>query len=387
MLFVRTAEHCSVRVADFGMDDEGDEGDDDCSGVYGTWEYLSPECWKRKYGEPCFASDVFSFGVILWEMWTSQREFPFRQPPVQLSYQASRAADASEPQTVLSYCRSGVYTGFDTIDPDIHWVIDKNTGKKSANVQLVAQRYAQDDERPQVRDGWACGPLPTLWSLLIQACWSRTATERPTFPQIECVLERMQSSEDWHICKPAAEPEPEAVEQTYDGWLAANEIDDKKDELYEWGVRQEDDPLGKLVEMLREETEEEDEDLQDMIEDIFEGDEAAQSDFRSAVVALAGASQEPEPEVGDAPTGNVAWQELCELLQVEDEDILQAGKAEDERLLRLRADLDTESIKGVEEMIKEKDEMLALMRERVGMDEDSMATVEALMAIAVQKER
>ena len=92
MLFVRTAEHCSVRVADFGMDDEGDEGDDDRSGVYGTWEYLSPECWKRKYGEPCFASDVFSFGVILWEMWTSQREFPFRQPPVQLLYQSIKSS-------------------------------------------------------------------------------------------------------------------------------------------------------------------------------------------------------------------------------------------------------------------------------------------------------
>jgi TolA-binding protein len=90
-----------------------------------------------------------------------------------------------------------------------------------------------------------------------------------------------------------------------------------------------------------------------MIEDIFEGIEAAQGDFRSVVVALAGASQEPEPEVGDVHTGNAPWQELCDLLQVEDEDILQAGKAEDERLLRLRADPSEESIKRVEEMIKE----------------------------------
>ena len=162
-----------------------------------------------------------------------------------------------------------------------------------------------------------------------------------------------QSEEDWQNCKPAAEPEPEAAAQTYDGWLAANEIDDKKDELYEYDVREGHDPLGKLVEMLREEKEEEVEDLQDMIEDIFEGDEAAQGDFRSVVVALAGASQEPEPEVGDVHTGNAPWQELCDLLQVEDEDILQAGKAEDERLLRLRAGPSEESIKRVEEMIKE----------------------------------
>ena len=70
-------------------------------------------------------------------------------------------------------------------------------------------------------------------------------------------------------------------------------------------------------------------------------------------------SQGPEPEVGDVQTGNVPWQELCELLHVEDEDIVQAGKAEDERLLRLRADPSEESIKGVEGMLKENEKTIA----------------------------
>eukprot|EP01046_Picozoa_sp_COSAG06_P062537 COSAG06_NODE_14151_length_1184_cov_1.220276_1_plen_97_part_10 len=62
------------------------------------------------------------------------------------------------------------------------------------------------------------------------------------------------------------DPETQTVEQTYDGWLTANEIsiDDQKDKLFDWDVREKDDPLGKLVEMLREETEEEAEDLQEM---------------------------------------------------------------------------------------------------------------------------
>ena len=35
---------------------------------YGTWEYMTPEGWKRKYGKPSFESDIFSFGLMMWEM-------------------------------------------------------------------------------------------------------------------------------------------------------------------------------------------------------------------------------------------------------------------------------------------------------------------------------
>ena len=34
---------------------------------------MSPECWKRKYGEPCCASDIFSLGMMMWEMLARSR--------------------------------------------------------------------------------------------------------------------------------------------------------------------------------------------------------------------------------------------------------------------------------------------------------------------------
>jgi serine/threonine protein kinase len=74
VLMVRNGQHSSeeygVRIADFGM--AAEEKQDK---VYGTWEYLSPECWKRQFGQPCFASDVFSFGIILWELWAGTRVY------------------------------------------------------------------------------------------------------------------------------------------------------------------------------------------------------------------------------------------------------------------------------------------------------------------------
>ena len=69
-------------------------------------------------------------------------------------------------------------------------------------------------------------------------------------------------------------------------------------------------------------------------------------------------ADEPEPEPDDTVAGNAVWRELCGLLEVEDEAIVDAGRTEDVRLLRLRADLDEESMTTVEEIAAEKDEAM-----------------------------
>ena len=78
---------------------------------------------------------------------------------------------------------------------------------------------------------------------------------------------------------------------------------------------------------------------------------AMQGKFRSAVVELA------EPE-----QSNTAWHKLCGLLGVKDGDVLEAGKAEDKRLLRLRADLNKTNMETVEEILAEKDAELVKLR-------------------------
>ena len=73
-----------VKLADFGLQyDPTAEEDGDTP--YGTWGYMAPEAWKRDpYGEPGSPADVFSFGVILWEMFS--RRFVYRLLRIHCSY-------------------------------------------------------------------------------------------------------------------------------------------------------------------------------------------------------------------------------------------------------------------------------------------------------------
>ena len=105
---------------------------------FGTWEYIGPECYKRKYNNPSFESDVFSFGVLMWEMLSRRRI-------------ADHLLDEHNAK---------------------HRCIED--GKEVLNVKLVPELFVKG-ERPRytglqadARDPGQCGHV---YYRLMQACW------------------------------------------------------------------------------------------------------------------------------------------------------------------------------------------------------------------------
>ena len=151
---------------------------------------MAPECLSRKYGRPAFASDVYSVGIILWELWAKRR----------------------------------VYTGFHRLEENTVW--DEETKQHRVDVKLVAKRMASGGQRPELPED-----CPVLWSLLMQACWEAAIDDRPTFPQVHSVLQAMDADPSWAEPPPAeeaeapaeapAEPEPVDPREEYSTWLAS----------------------------------------------------------------------------------------------------------------------------------------------------------------------
>ena len=196
--------------------------------------------------DACFgATDVFSFGVMLYIMFTRSPKW-FKdegRPPL--------------PTT------------------------KGDDGKPAEDMQQVAKWYF-NGERPVFDDLQASDRLfdsfPPLLRLLIEGCWAGKQADRLRFKEIESLL--TDASIGW-LDMPEAKPVV-----SFDDWLATNGMEDKKEGLHEYDVREGKDPLGKLVEMMQDE----EEDFKDMIEDVLEDDDGAQASFRAAVSELVCAS-------------------------------------------------------------------------------------------------
>lgn len=146
---------------EYKEDDDARIGDENKIAPYGTWEYMAPECWKRKYGKPGFASDIFSFGLMLWEM----------------------------------VARMRVYTVFPG-------VADIANADGSANVKLVAARLASG-QRPEAPEG-----CPVLLFKLMQACWVNNMEDRPTAARLLHAIRAICVTPGAMGSPPEPEPEP-----------------------------------------------------------------------------------------------------------------------------------------------------------------------------------
>jgi serine/threonine protein kinase len=266
------------KIADFGMaaDDEAATATTPPDGTVGTsssvkdaaWTgtylYMSPEATglnadtgypkghialklKKDTGQddPLFgASDTFSFGVMLFIMMTREARW------------------------------------FESDGLELPTIINKQ-GKPAEDMKTLARWYF-NGKRPQFKDSF-----PPLLRLLIEGCWADRQSDRLRFVDIEALLKNGEI--DWL----AAAPEPEAA---YDEWLERVGVKHKRDELYEYDVREGKGPLEKLVELLTEE----EEDFAEMLEDLFRDDAETQAMFRAEVQKLVEASSGSEISGGHA---------------------------------------------------------------------------------------
>jgi serine/threonine protein kinase len=340
--------------------------DKDAIVPYGTWEYLSPECYKRKYGEPCCASDIFSFGLVLWEM--------------------------------LARCRISEHL-LDEDQPSHTCMID---GQVTLNVKVVPKCFLKGERprytglRPELREQRSS----PVYYRIMQACWVADSSARPTATQILQAL-RLAKSRAANVTteqfthetaaieaeaaaamasKAAAEAQAESggataeAEMTYDAFLMKLGLLDKKEDLAEYLS----DPGQELVELKQMDQD----DLQDdILDDPGLGlDEATKTKFEQELQVLKDAAaaadeQQQQQPVSEFDPGVIAaaveaaaerekqwpkWPALQQMLP--GLPGLHEGASDEIEELRRRIDEQAkENQQRVDEQVKENQELRALL--------------------------
>eukprot|EP01046_Picozoa_sp_COSAG06_P006072 COSAG06_NODE_281_length_18447_cov_14.060116_3_plen_1764_part_00 len=182
---------------------------------YGTWEYMPPECTPRAvgpakgprltirseershYGRPEYGSDIFSLGILFWEM----------------------------------IARARPYTGFagfedeDAIARSGNTVFDEKLGKDVVDVRKIAARLATGS-RPA-----APPQCPPLLYMLMQCCWVPGMAQRPTASAVEQIA-HVIANFDGALDAPASAASREQLD--YDRFLALLGLQEHKGVLADY---------------------------------------------------------------------------------------------------------------------------------------------------------
>jgi len=131
------SKHMEAKVADFGLSKMKVADAQTYSYTMGSVAWMAPEVIAnaRNFTK---SSDVYSYAILLWELWTGEDPCPRDVAPVNL-----------------------------------------------------ANKVLHDDYRPQI-------PLhvPVPWQDLIRVCWQKESNERPTFESVLKLLEVLQVTND-----------------------------------------------------------------------------------------------------------------------------------------------------------------------------------------------
>ncbi len=318
------------KLADFGMAYDA-AADAVHNQVYGTWEYMPPECLKREHGEPGLPSDIFSFGLMLWEMVSQSRVY--------------RA-----------------FPGFE--DDDEAPTITRDDGKKAVNVRQIASRLA-GGQRPAPSAG-----CPEVLHQLIEACWVHDMGKRPTAQALLDAIKQIRVAEGALDPPPEPAPPPEQPEEilSYDGLLGKLGLLDKKEELAEYLSN----PGAELTELLQM-------DEVDLREDILEDGDLGltpeqQDEFCAAVEEL---RRQSEPGGADGDSDGVAVDSSSEEAWVALTARLGLGGDETAALrLKLEAALEREQATAKREQATARREQATAKREQAALEREQAALAE-----------
>jgi serine/threonine protein kinase len=232
------------KLADFGMVYEAPTMVDEAvvqEQVYGTWEYMPPECYQRQYGEPCFASDIFSFGLMLWEM----------------------------------VSRSRIYKSFPGFeDDDEAPSITGDDGKKAVDMRMIAQRLA-NGQRPK-----PSAECPAVLHTLMEACWVHEKEDRPSAVELLGVIEKIREDKSESTLAPPEHHAEVDREISYPEFLSQLGLLERQTDLAEYLSK----PGNELTELMQMDPDELDSDILD--DDDLGFSEAERVQFRAAVEAL-----------------------------------------------------------------------------------------------------
>ena len=235
ILLAKEAGEWVPKLSDFGM-----QHSDVKDRAVGSWEYMSPECFSRKHGQPSEKSDVFSVGLLLFEM----------------------------------FSRARVYTAFPGVDEMVDVLHQAETGERRADVRAVAVRLAHG-QRPEMSALEGCH---VVMHKLMQACWAHDIEARPTAKEVLRVLDSAVDTKGAFIFVMKGQ-EMESPEPSYDDFLSELNLHGKKTDLADFLK-----PGSELVELKQ--MDEEDV-TADILDDIDLGlSEAIKKEFLAAVRRL-----------------------------------------------------------------------------------------------------
>jgi serine/threonine protein kinase len=215
------------------------------------------------------ASDWFSFGIVVWEMWTKQ--LPHNGMGLAFSEEMIEQVWVNETGEEDRSLKPGDYTAQARSTMKKH-PLTNSAGQWTEDLRAIAKAY-YNGNRPAIP-----ADCPVLLSKLMAACWQDRQQDRPKsfFMQRLAYQDDRGMSEEPVIARWLAPPE-----LPYDAFLRKVRLADRKEELADY--------LGKDTELTELAQMDEDDLSSDILDDVdLDFDEDTKERFRAAVSELKG---------------------------------------------------------------------------------------------------